>query len=155
MRTRQSFRSDERAIEGLPIRLVIAVVVGVAALSAMMAIMGDIGDVGKSEVDANVVGGDRVIESSTDLKLRVTDSSGEPVEDATVILKSGTALLSTDPGSKTTDSNGEVTFSGIGPSGVNWRSNQEQGNLKIDIIPPGDGDYKDEEGNTEIVVMNT
>ncbi len=36
MSTRQRFRSDDRAIEGLPIRLVIALVVGVASLSVMM-----------------------------------------------------------------------------------------------------------------------
>ena len=33
---RRSFRTDRRAIEGLPVRLVIALVVGVASLSVMM-----------------------------------------------------------------------------------------------------------------------
>ncbi|MCW8172112.1 hypothetical protein D8S78_03500 [Natrialba swarupiae] len=46
----QSLESDDRAIEGLPIRLVIALVVGIAALSVMMNMLGGVGEFGDTEV---------------------------------------------------------------------------------------------------------
>ena len=45
-----TFTDDDRAIEGLPIRLVIALVVGVAALTIMMNMLAGLGDIGQTDV---------------------------------------------------------------------------------------------------------
>jgi len=59
-RSRVSFIRDDRAIEGLPIRLVIALVVGVAALALMLNMLGGIGDVGDTEVTVRIDDGELI-----------------------------------------------------------------------------------------------
>ena len=50
MRGFERFRDDERAIEGLPVRLVIALVVGVASLSVMMSMLSGISGLAVTEI---------------------------------------------------------------------------------------------------------
>ncbi|PSP69106.1 Ig domain-containing protein group 1 domain-containing protein, partial [Halobacteriales archaeon QH_6_68_27] len=75
---------DERAIEGLPIRLVIALVVGVASLGVMMNTLGGIQTLGVTELDVRpqpeVVG-----ESATDVSVAVVGPEGDQIADATVV----------------------------------------------------------------------
>ena len=51
MLRRRAFRSDTRGIEGLPVRLVIALVVGVASLSVMMNMISGISGLAVAELD--------------------------------------------------------------------------------------------------------
>ena len=67
MRRQDRLQHDERAIEGLPIRLVIALVIGVASLSVMMNMLTGIQGLSTTELDVRpepeVVGpGDSSIE---------------------------------------------------------------------------------------------
>lgn len=155
MRERRSLRTDERGIEGLPIRLVIAIVVGVAALSVMMTIIDDIGTVGEEELSANpneeVIAG-----SGANVEVTVTDETGQGIPNATVYLKSGTAKL--DISDKTfaeTDYNGTTTSDmDISPKDhIDWRPGQESGTIEVHTKPPGDGDYKDDQID-KITVLN-
>ena len=143
----RSFRADDRAIEGLPIRLVIALVVGVASLGVMMNMLAGVQGLTVEELDARpdpeVVGpGEQRIE------LTVVDTAGQPVSDATVVVTGGTATLD-GVTTATTDGNGSATLSvapGLGP-------NQQQGTLEVHIKPPAGSQYADERGNTDILVV--
>jgi len=138
---------DDRAIEGLPIRLVIALVVGVACLSVMMNTISGLDTMTVSELD--VEPSEEVIgEEKTDLTLTVVDPDGQPVADATVVLTGGTATL---PGAvtATTGSDGNATVT-IDPE---LRSNQQEGTVTIDVKPPAGGGYSDRRRNTRLLVV--
>lgn len=145
---------DERAIEGLPIRLVIALVVGVASLSVMMGMVSDLEGIGTSELgtrpepDTIDLGHDATV----DVTIAVVDDQGARVEGATVILQGESARLDGGARHAETDSDGTVTFEDVSPT---LGPNQQQGTLAIDLQPPGGGDYQDERANTEILVLDT
>lgn len=144
----RSLRHDTRAIEGLPIRLVIALVIGVACLSVMMSTISGLGSLGTSEVDVRPEP-EVVSPNVENVSVSVVDADGEPVSNATVIAKSGSAKLS---GVKTakTGTNGSAKLSldpKLGP-------NQAEGTVKFDVKPPG-GDYADRRANTELLVVKS
>jgi hypothetical protein len=141
------FREDERAIEGLPIRLVIALVVGVASLSVMMSMIGGIQGLAVTELDAEptpevTTPGERTVD------VAVVDPDGGPVADATVIVRAGSARLD-GVATATTNETGVATVT-IAPE---LGPNQADGTLTIGIKPPAGSDYADERENTEILVV--
>lgn len=143
-----AFRSDDRAIEGLPIRLVIAIVVGVASLSIMMSMLSGVGTLGTTELD--VEPDEEVIGTGyNSVDLTVIDDQGDPVEGATVIVSSGTASID-GVVNEESDADGEATV-GIRPE---LRDNQDKGTLEIDINPPAGTEYEDQRENTELLVID-
>ncbi|WP_415378746.1 carboxypeptidase regulatory-like domain-containing protein [Halosimplex sp. TS25] len=155
MRSTRSLHGDERAIEGLPIRLVIALVVGVASLAVMMQILGGIGPVGQQEVTFEH-SGDKVQEGSSGLTLSdgvVTTKQGDPVEDAQVYIEGDSLTLEDPVILGTSDEDGEISASS--PSSAispQWRPDQQKGTVKITIEPPSSGNFKDDEPNGQIMV---
>jgi hypothetical protein len=143
-----AFRSDERAIEGLPVRLVIALVVGMASLSVMMGMITDIDDLGVSEVDARP-SEDVLDVNASSVTVTVVDADGDAVEGATVVVTNGTATLD-GPVYGGTDGSGTVRFDGLS---LGLRPNQDQGTLEIDIKPPAGSEYTDRRENTRILVV--
>ncbi|MFB6163783.1 MAG: carboxypeptidase regulatory-like domain-containing protein [Haloarculaceae archaeon] len=141
------FRANERAIEGLPIRLVIALVVGVASLSVMMNTISGLSAIGVTELDVKpspeVVG-----PGQQSLTVQVVTPEGEPVADATVVAKGGTATLASIR-TATTGANGTATLSvapRLGP-------NQDEGTVTLSVKPPAGGQYVDERENTKVLVV--
>ncbi|WP_277542155.1 DUF7382 domain-containing protein [Haloarcula laminariae] len=138
---------DERAIEGLPIRLVIALVVGVACLGVMMSTISGLGTIQVTEVDVEpdpeVTG-----PGDTDVTVTVVDPKGSPVADATVVAKSGTATLDSVT-TATTGDDGEAALS-VDPS---LGPNQQEGTVAFSVKPPSSGNYRDEQSNTELLVV--
>ncbi|WP_135820425.1 DUF7382 domain-containing protein [Halostella litorea] len=146
MRTNR-FAADERAIEGLPIRLVIALVVGVASLGVMMNMLSGVGGIAVSELDAEP-SPDVVTPGDQDVEVLVVDEDGDPVADATVVVRGDTADLE---GTKTatTEDDGSATVTvepSLGP-------NQDEGELEVDIKPPSGDEYVDRRANTAILVV--
>lgn len=142
----RSIRRDERAIEGLPIRLVIALVVGIASLSVMMSTISGMGGLGVSEVDVRPTP-DVTAPGPTDLEVAVVDPEGAPVANATVIATSGSARLS-EVVTAETGYNGTTTLHlrpRLGP-------NQAQGTVELDVKPPS-GEYADRRENTAVLVV--
>ena len=141
------FADDDRAIEGLPIRLVIALVVGVASLGVMMNMLSGLGGLTVTELDAapapDVIGPDEETVTVT-----VVDPEGNPVSDATVVVSGGTATLD-GAATATTGEEGEATLSvdpDLGP-------NQQEGTLDVRIKPPAGSDYADGRENAAILVL--
>lgn len=149
-----SFIRDERAIEGLPIRLVIALVVGVASLALMLNILGGVGDVTQTEVNVEVTNGQTMdLSSSQTVELTVSSSDGNAVEGATVLFEPDTAQG--DIVEATTGSNGEVTVNNFpSTSNADLRTDQSRGTYDITVLPPGNTNLKDQQENPEIVILN-
>ena len=144
--TDRSLRRDERAIEGLPIRLVIALVVGVACMGVMMNTISGLGSLGVSELDAqpepDVVG-----PGEAEVRVAVVDAEGSPVRNATVVARGEGARIG---GVQTaeTNRNGTATFSlhpRLGP-------NQVEGTVTFDVKPPS-GNYADRRANAALLVV--
>jgi hypothetical protein len=140
-------RRDERAIEGLPIRLVIALVVGVASLSVMMNMISGIQGLAITELDARPTP-EVVTPGTHDLDIAVVGADGDAVADATVVVKGGTADLD-GVETATTDATGTATVR-VSPE---LRPNQEEGTLVIGIKPPAGSEFADKRGNTKVLVV--
>ena len=140
---------DERAIEGLPIRLVIALVVGVACLSVMMSTISGIETLQVTEVDVEPHP-DVTDPGTQDVVVTVVDSKGSPVSGATVVAKSGTATLSSVTTGET-DSAGNVTLS-LSPS---LGPNQQDGTVMFEVKPPAGSNYEDARSNTDLLVVES
>jgi uncharacterized protein YggU (UPF0235/DUF167 family) len=159
-RSTRSFREDDRAIEGLPIRLVIALVVGVMALGIMTNILSGLGSIGETEVKPNY-DGDRIVKTNGDssLTIKAVDENGKAVNGATIIIRGGTAQLEQSITLQTGPDSNTVSFDLASelPSGTSMsdllRSDQSKGTLKVEIIPPSDSDWTDDETNNEVVVI--
>jgi len=139
--------ADDRAIEGLPIRLVVAFIVGITTLSVMLNMVTGIGGFAVNELDAKP---DPEVMHQTErsVAVSVVDAEGDPVEGVTVIVRSDTATIGGIV-SGTTAANGTATVRldpELGP-------NQQDGTLEIDLKPPGDSEYTDKRANTEILVL--
>mgnify|MGYP000156245392 FL=1 len=143
----RALAGDERAIEGLPIRLVIALVVGVASLSVMMNTLGGIQTLGVTELDVKPTP-EVIDEASTDVTVEVVGPQGDRVANATVVATGGTATLDSVTTVRT-DANGTATLS-LSPS---LGPNQDEGTIQFDVKPPAGGQYADERGNTDVLVV--
>ena len=142
------FGADERAIEGLPIRLVIALVVGVASLSVMLNMVSGINGLSVSELDARpspeVIGpGEQTV------TFTVVDGDGRAVSDATVVVRGeGVALDGVKTATTGPDGEAAVTVS------PELGANRVEGALVVEIKPPvGGGGYVDRRANARVLVV--
>ena len=140
-------RRDDRAIEGLPVRLVIALVVGVASLSVMLNMISGVQGLAVAELDARPTP-EVTTPGEQDLSVTVVDPDGRPVAGATVIVAGDTARLD-GVATAQTGSNGTATVA-VAPT---LGPNREQGTLSISIKPPAGGQYADRRGNTRVLVV--
>jgi len=140
-------RRDDRAIEGLPVRLVIALVVGVASLSVMLNMISGVQGLAVTELDARPTP-EVTTPGEQNLAVTVVDPEGRPVAGATVVVASDTARLD-GVATAGTGENGTATVT-VAPT---LGSNREQGALSISIKPPAGGQYEDRRGNTRVLVV--
>lgn len=154
MQRYRGFTEDERGIEGLPIRLIIAVVVGVAALSIMMSMLGGIDDM-FGQTEATVELDNAVVDEGNPVELAAITEEGEAINDATIIIRSGTLNIDS-PYNEDTGENDNTVKINIGAGedvDPDWRSNQDIGTLEIHVVPPSDGNFEDGQKNPEITVI--
>ena len=140
---------DERAIEGLPIRLVIALVVGVACLGVMMSTISGLGTLQVTEVDVEPAP-EVTNPGSGAVTVTVVDSKGSAVSGATVVAKSGTATLS-QVATGETGAAGNTTLS-LSPS---LGANQQEGTVVFEVKPPASSSYQDSRSNTNLLVVKS
>ncbi|MFA1612101.1 DUF7382 domain-containing protein [Halobellus rubicundus] len=141
------FAADDRAIEGLPIRLVIALVVGVATMSVMLNMLSGVSGLAVSELDVRP-SPDVIEPGERELALTVVDDDGDGVEGATVIVRSGSADLDGVVTAKSNaDGRATVTVD------ADTRANQATGTLEIAVKPPSGSQFVDRRANTDILVV--
>lgn len=139
--------ADERAIEGLPVRLVIAFVVGLASLSVMLNMVSGLGGLATSELDARPAP-DVTQPGRQTVNVTVVDASDEPVGGATVIVRSDTAGVD-GPLTARTGPDGVATLT-MAPELPPTRA---EGTLEIELKPPAGGAFADRRANTELLVL--
>ena len=138
---------DERAIEGLPIRLVIALVIGVACLGVMLNVVGGFDSLNTTELDTQPEP-DIIEPGAHTINVTVVDPAGEGIEAATVIARGETAELDSMVRAETNeDGVAQLELQ------TSLRPNQDEGKISLDIRPPH-GDYVDEQENTGILVID-
>jgi hypothetical protein len=147
MRQPGQFCADDRGIEGLPVRLVIAMVVGVASLSVMMSMLSGISGLSVIELDVRpepevTTPGEQTV------TVTVVDPDGQPVSEATVVARGGTARLD-GVSTATTGPNGTADLE-LSPR---LRSNQRDGTVAFEIKPPAGSEYEDRRENTALLVV--
>lgn len=145
--TSGSFHADERAIEGLPVRLVIALVVGVASLSVLMGMLSGISGLAVTELDVQPAP-EVTTPGNQTVVVHVVDPEGGGVSNATVVARPGSARLD---GVRTarTNASGVAVLSlspALGP-------NQVEGTVEFGIKPPGGSQYVDRRENTALLVI--
>ncbi|MFW5939257.1 MAG: DUF7382 domain-containing protein [Halolamina sp.] len=140
-------RDDDRAIEGLPVRLVVSLVVGAACLSVMLNLVNGVGSLAASEVDVRPA--PEVVETGPqELTLQVVDAEGDAVSGATVVVGGGTASLDGVATAKT-GADGNATVS-VDPQ---LGANQAEGTLTLDVKPPAGEPYVDRRENSHVLVI--
>ncbi len=144
----RKLQDDNRAIEGLPIRLVIALVVGVACLSVMMTVIDGMETFESTELETQPEP-EIIHEEPTDVTVTVVDSNGDTIAGATVIAEGETASLP-DLATAETGDDGNATLS-LDPR---LSENRDRGEISLDIRPP-EGDYTDDRENTGILVIDS
>jgi hypothetical protein len=143
----RAFREDERGIEGLPVRLVIALVVGVASLSIMLNLLSGVQGLTTTELDVRPEP-EVVAPGQTQVEMTVVGTDGAPVAGATVLVKSDSAALD-GVARATTGEDGTATLA-LDPS---LRANQQEGSLAVEVKPPAGSGYRDRRRNTRILVV--
>ena len=141
------FVDDRRAIEGLPVRLVVALVVGVATLSIMMNMLAGVEGLAVTELDVRPEP-DVVAPGEQQLELVVVDPSGDPVPGATVLVKSGGASID-GVATARTDDTGVATVT-VTPTLL---AHQQEGTLVVSVKPPAGSQYVDRRANTDVLVI--
>jgi len=175
MRSLKKLWTDNRGIEGLPIRLVIALVVGVASLAIMTSILGGLPTFEQTEVTVQVTdGGQMTVEGlksgGGSLTLGVVTDSGDEVPGAQIIVKSGTASLEgdsavvqkVDSSTNGDDHEAEIGIIDEDASGsvsgdttvtTDLREDQDTATLKIEVQPPSDSNYVDEQEDGQTITV--
>lgn len=143
------FRTDERGIEGLPIRLVVALVVGVASLSVMMNMISGLTAIGVSELDTRPQP-EVVTPGETTVAVRVVGPEGGGVANATVVARGDTATLDGVAHART-NASGVATLR-LAPS---LGPNQADGQVALSVKPPAGSEYVDRRGNTKLLVVRS
>lgn len=143
------FIEDEMGVEGLPVRLIVVLVVGMIALSAMVAAVNSfkpprtltaaVTEV--SSKDGNLLqissAGEGAVEKTWTCYVNVTDDKGDPVSGASVILHGlGGA------GSGMTNTKGVAYIKNT--NDIRLNPNQNSGYMTLEVNAPGFYQYKSE-----------
>lgn len=157
----RDLRADERAIEGLPVRLVVAVTVGTVALGIMLGALTDFDGFGTTEVTVEaseelLVPEDGSYEVVT---LAVVTEDGQPVEDAQLLVTGGSLPVANGPVALRTGPDSHEATLAVGSGNADgqvepaFRDGQSRGTLEIEVVPPSGTDLRDERDNPELVVV--
>jgi hypothetical protein len=145
----KGFKDDEKGVEGLPVRLIVVLVVGVIALSAMVAAVNSfkpqrtltaaVTEV--SSKDGNLLqvsnSGEGTVSKTWTCYVNVTDDKGDPVSGASVIVHGlGGA------GSGVTNTKGVAYISKT--NDIRLNPNQNIGYMTLEVNAPGFYQYKNE-----------
>lgn len=143
----QELWQDDRGIEGLPIRLVVAFIVGVAALSLMLSMVSGLGGLAVSELDVRPTP-DVVAPGEQTVLIEAVDTEGDAVAGATIVVRSGTASIDGPITARTNESG--IASVPLDPS---LPANRQDGSLEIAVKPPAGSQFVDERSNTDILVI--
>lgn len=139
---------NDRGIAGLPIRLVVAFVVGTAVLGVMLNMISGVGALTTTELDARPTP-DVVHTENTTITVAAVDAGGHAIPDVTVVLSADTAgLAGGEPIVARTNATGVATIRAT----PTLPPTAGQGTLTLTVKPPS-GKYADRRANTDVLVV--
>lgn len=154
-----SLREDTRAVEGMPIRLVVAITVGTAAMSLLFPMLDGVEETDRPTVTVEPDRSQIVLEpdSTQRVTVAVLTADGKPVEGSTIVLSSGSAPLVDGPHTFESGSDSNRVTVTVGESQaadltVDFRTTQNRGTIEIDVVPPSDGEYREQTEQPELTV---
>jgi hypothetical protein len=157
----REFHTDERAVEGMPIRLLVAVTVGVAAFSLLVPMAENVEQAQQTELTAEPAPRQITVESdeSSTVRVDVVTTDGVPVEGAKLVVSGRSLLVEDGPIVFTTGDASSVTID-IGTSSaadvpVSFRPTQKRGTVRLGVVPPSESAFADELANPEVTVRRT
>lgn len=152
-------RADERAVEGMPIRLVVAVAVGIAALSLLVPMADSVERADQTELTVEPEPRQVRVDADdgpTTVRLDVVTTDGTPVGEATVLVSGRSLPVEDGPVPVEADADGVVEFTvGTDPAAdvtVAVRPRQHRGTLHVRIRPPPTGEFSDSLDNPGLTV---
>jgi hypothetical protein len=107
------------------------------------------------QTEATVELDNAVVDEGNPVELAAITEEGEAINDATIIVRSGTLNIDS-PYNEDTGENDNTVKINIGSGedvDPDWRSNQDIGTLEIHVVPPSDGNFEDGQKNPEITVI--
>jgi hypothetical protein len=137
----RSLKEDERAIEGLPIRLVIALFIGVASLFLMTQVLGifDSDQLQRNELTTDIEQGSVIGENggNNTLTFTIVNGEGKPISDVQkVILEPDTAQGSTVTLSLSNSTANKTVSDFRGKTSVKLGPNQNSGKYTLRPVDP-------------------
>ncbi|WP_436901829.1 DUF7382 domain-containing protein [Halovenus halobia] len=153
------FRADERAVEGMPIRLVVAVTVGIAAFSLLVPMADSVEQADRTELTVEPEPRQVLVESadeSATVRVDVVTTDGAPVAGATVLVSGRSLPVDDGPIPIEAGADGYAEFTvGTDPTAnvtVSFRSRQHRGTLQLHVRPPPSSEYRDNLDNPGLTV---
>lgn len=149
MKGNRKFMDDDDGVEGLPVRLIVVLVVGVIALAAMVAALGSFKPQKSLSASVYEVGGKDgnlltvpkagydMVEHNWTCRVKVIDANGDPVVGASAIVHGLSGA-----GSAITDKDGEAYLTKT--NDVKLNTNQNSGYMTLEVTAPGYNQYKNE-----------
>lgn len=140
----------------MPIRLLIAITVGIATFSLLVPLPDDVAKAQSTEL---TVAPDRTqIQPGTNVTIAVVTADGEPVEDATVVVRGRSlpvkdAPLTVETGSDSHTVTLAVTSESVGDVVVGFRPTQRRGTISFNVVSTDEG-YRDDRTNPEVTVID-
>ncbi|CAJ36294.1 carboxypeptidase-like regulatory domain-containing protein [Methanocella arvoryzae] len=152
---KKGFLKDEAGVEGLPVRLIVVLVIGVIALAAMVSALN--GFKPQKTLSASIIevsgkqgnmlivdkAGFGKVNKTWTCKVKVTDAAGDPIEGASVIVYGMGGA-----GSDMTNKTGQAYL--IKTNDIVLNPNQNSGYMTLEVSAPGYITYKNE--NALVVV---
>ena len=156
-------------MEGLSVRVLIAVILGAGALAIMLPLLDDLDQ--ESDQELTITLEDETVTlpngpETVETEIRVESVAGEPVNDARVILSNGSATLSNGPLVFHTGNESSTVTVSIQRAGescpeetttacIGFRGDQSRGSIALDVTavsPENDFETSGPESTTELVV---
>jgi len=153
----RSLADDDRAIEGLPIRLVIALIVGVVSLGIMLQILGGI-DTFETGSEVDVEFEQAAVDPGDDeVSVFVVDDDANEVTGAVVIAEPGAnarmdGAITQETGDCQDCEDNEVELD-FDDAGLELPPDATTGEIEFSVQPPADSNWEDEETNNRLLVV--
>jgi hypothetical protein len=157
----RKLRTDERAVEGMPIRLLVAVTVGIAAFALLVPMAERVERAEQTELTVESEPRLLTVEpgESTAVQINAVTTDGAPVKGATIVVSGRSLIVEDGPLVFEAGQQSSVTVDiGTGSAAdvsVSFRPTQNRGTIRVRVVPPPESTFADELANPEVTVRRT
>lgn len=142
----------------MPIRLLVAVTVGIAAFGLLVPMADSVEQAERTELTVESEPRQLTVESGerSTARVDIVTTDGQPVEGATLLVSGRSLAVDGGPVVFETDESSTVAFDiGTDPSAdvpVSFRSEQTHGTIRLRVVAPPNSEYVDDLSNPELTI---